>query len=424
MKVTKRMISLFLALTLMLLGSVSAHASDTEKITFPEIEGKYMPAEIAEAIEHKNMRSMEYTAILNDVLLPASMGIEIPNINPESVYQTVDVYTLDPSFSTALADHGIIRTSMSYSEYEAIENTWLLPDDMIESIKRVYPELALIDMSDWTYGDYKNYSKEADYANALDGISAEQISSLEMRNIRIADLHYLIKEYHTIESVLAQSDSALKQTLEDAYQFTANMVGLTSSATRAAPPSNLYTYVYFPRYNGGNGDYFLNTVLTTTYWQGIQADRALQTQNTLYQSTSSTLYCTNMYGTYSYSQGGAHEGIDFVHPNGQSEPPIYAVFKGEKQDTLASHHLAVYDSDAPDEPKTYSYLHMSSITAGTDVSVESMVGYQGNQGNATGYHVHFEVHDGNTTTLSSGADHVIESLSPYRLQDNIGEYEG
>ena len=424
MKVTKRMLSLFLALTLMLLGSVSAHASDTEKITFPEIEGKYMPAEIAEAIEHKNMRSMEYTAILNDVLLPASMGIEIPNINPESVYQTVDVYTLDASFSTALADHGIIRTSMSYSEYEAIENTWLLPDDMIESIKRVYPELALIDMSDWTYGDYKNYSKEADYANALDGISAEQISSLEMRNIRIADLHYLIKEYHTIESVLAQSDSALKQTLEDAYQFTANMVGLTSSATRAAPPSNLYTYVYFPRYNGGNGDYFLNTVLTTTYWQGIQADRALQTQNTLYQSTSSTLYCTNMYGTYSYSQGGAHEGIDFVHPNGQSEPPIYAVFKGEKQDTLASHHLAVYDSDAPDEPKTYSYLHMSSITAGTDVSVESMVGYQGNQGNATGYHVHFEVHDGNTTTLSSGADHVIESLSPYRLQDYIGEYEG
>lgn len=424
MKVTKRMLSLFLALTLMLLGSVSAHASDTEKITFPEIEGKYMPAEIAEAIEHKNMRSMEYTSILNDVLLPASMGIEIPNINPESVYQTVDVYTLDASFSTALADHGIIRTSMSYSEYEAIENTWLLPDDMIESIKRVYPELALIDMSDWTYGDYKNYSKEADYENALDGISAEQISSLEMRNIRIADLHYLIKEYHTIESILAQSDSALKQTLEDAYQFTANMVGLTSSATRAAPPSNLYTYVYFPRYNGGNGDYFLNTVLTTTYWQGIQADRALQTQNTLYQSTSSTLYCTNMYGTYSYSQGGAHEGIDFVHPNGQSEPPIYAVFKGEKQDTLASHHLAVYDSDAPDEPKTYSYLHMSSITAGTDVSVESMVGYQGNQGNATGYHVHFEVHDGNTTTLSSGADHVIESLSPYRLQDYIGEYEG
>ena len=257
MKVTKRMISLFLALTLMLLGSVSAHASDTEKITFPEIEGKYMPAEIAEAIEHKNMRSMEYTSILNDVLLPASMGIEIPNINLESVYQTVDVYTLDASFSTALADHGIIRTSMSYSEYEAIENTWLLPDDMIESIKRVYPELALIDMSDWTYGDYKNYSKEADYENALDGISAEQISSLEMRNIRIADLHYLIKEYHTIESILAQSNSALKQTLEDAYQFTANMVGLTSSATRAAPPSNLYTYVYFPRYNGGNGDYFL-----------------------------------------------------------------------------------------------------------------------------------------------------------------------
>ena len=71
------------------------------------------------------------------------------------VYQTVDVYTLDKSFSEALAAHGIVRTSMSYSEYEAIESTWLLPNDMIESIKRAYPELALIDMSSWTYGDYR-----------------------------------------------------------------------------------------------------------------------------------------------------------------------------------------------------------------------------------------------------------------------------
>lgn len=423
MKMTKRAISVFLLMAMILLGSFPVNASNVQAVELPDISGKYLPSDIVEAIEHKNTRSAEHTSVLNDVLRPASMGIEIPNINPKSVYQTVDVYTLDSSFSEALAAHGIIRTSMSYSEYESIERTWLLPEDMIESIKNAYPELAQTDMSNWTYGDYKDYSKEADFENAMDAISVLQLSSLEARNIEVADLHYLIKEYNTIENILAQSNSDLKQTLEDAYAFTANMVGLTSNNSRANPPSNLYTFVEFPRYNNGEGDYFLNSVLTTTYWQGIQADRALQTQQVLYDSTSTTLCCTNMYGTYSYSQGGAHEGIDFVHPSGSSTPKIYAVFEGEKKSTSMTHHLAVYDVNSPDEPKTYSYLHMSSITAGTNVSVESEVGRQGNEGNATGYHVHFEVHAGDTTTLSSGSDHFLGSLSPYRLQDYIGELD-
>lgn len=230
-------------------------------------------------------------------------------------------------------------------------------------------------------------------------------------------------EHFPKDETLSQSNSVLKETLEDAYQFSAAMVGLASNVSRAAPPSNLYTYVEFPRYNGGAGDYFLNTVLTTTYWQNIQADRALKTQQVLYQSTSTTLCCTNMYGTYSYSQGGAHEGLDFVHPSGTSTPKIYAVFEGVKQSTSMTHHLAVYDVNSPDEPKTYSYLHMYSISAGTNVSIEDEVGRQGNEGNATGYHVHFEVHSGQTTTLSSGSDHSLGSLSPYRLQDYIGELD-
>lgn len=422
MKMTKRILSLFMLLALML-GSFSTYASGIETAGLPEIAGKYLPSEIAEAISHQNTRSAQYSSVLDDVLQPASMGIEIPNINPERVYQTVDVYTLDKSFSEALAAHGIVRTSMSYSEYEAIESTWLLPNDMIESIKRAYPELALIDMSSWTYGDYKSYCKQADYEKTIGSLTANQLRSLESRDIQLTDLHYLIKEYHTIENILAQSNSVLKETLEAAYEFSAAMVGLASNVSRAAPPSNLYTYVEFPRYNGGAGDYFLNTVLTTTYWQNIQADRALKTQQVLYQSTSTTLCCTNMYGTYSYSQGGAHEGLDFVHPSGTSTPKIYAVFEGVKQSTSMTHHLAVYDVNSPDEPKTYSYLHMYSISAGTNVSVEDEVGRQGNEGNATGYHVHFEVHSGQTTTLSSGSDHSLGSLSPYRLQDYIGELD-
>lgn len=66
-------------------------------------------------------------------------------------------------------------------------------------------------------------------------------------------------------------------------------------------------------------------------------------------------------------------------------------------------------------------MHMSSITAGTSVTAGASVGKQGKEGNATGYHVPFEVHAGQTTSLSTGTDHVLGSLSPYRLQDYIGE---
>lgn len=427
-KITKKPLALMMTLCMLILLVMPAAAvttavnRDATKATdLPRISGKYFAAEIADAIESRNARSAKESVILNDVLLPTSMGIEIPNIDPENVYQTVDVYTLDPSFSKELSDHGIYRTSMSYSEYDAIESTWVLPKDMCESIQNAYPELNLVDISSWTYGDYKNFCKERDYNNLVDSISPEQMQELNERDILVSDLHHLIKEYHTIDGILDQSNESIKQTLEVAYQLTANRVGINSNLLRATPPSDKYTYVYFPRYNGGAGDYFLNSVLTTTYWQGVQADRALKTQQVLYNSTSTTLCCTNMYGTYSYSQGGAHEGLDFVDPGQTNTPTIYAVFEGVKQTTSATHHLAVYDSNAPDEAKTYSYLHMSSISAGTNVSVYDAVGKQGNNGNATGYHVHFEVHSGKTTTLSAGNDHTLGSISPYRLQDYIGE---
>lgn len=37
------------------------------------------------------------------------------------------------------------------------------------------------------------------------------------------------------------------------------------------------------------------------------------------------------------------------------------------------------------------------------------------------YHVHFEVHNGNTPNLSLGNNDVLGSISPYRLTQYIGE---
>lgn len=422
----KKLIALFLAVILCVSIVPCAYAnesanSDTEDI---QIEGKYHAKDIIAALESKSSartaNSPVNDAILNDVLMPVSMGVTVPHIDASKVIQTVDVYTLDSSFAEALAAHGIYKTSMTYSEYEALENTWQLPAEVIASAKASYPELERVDMTLWTYGDYKEFCIHTDEANFLANITSEQLQELDSRNILVSDLSYLLKEYHTIDLILEQSDQDLMNIIEKAYTYTYEKLLAETQNTRATPPSDLYTFVYFPRYNNGNGDYFLNSVLTTAYWQNVQADRALKTQQCLYNSTSTTLRCTNMYGTYSYSQGGAHEGIDFVHPNGSSTPTVYAVFKGKKLGTSATHQLSVYDIKSPDEPKTYTYLHMSAISASANVSVLDAVGKQGNLGNATGYHIHFEVHAGQRTSMAPGTDHVLESISPYRLHEYIG----
>lgn len=418
-------VALFLAL-FMVLPCTATAAIITPVTIVTDASGKYEPADIAAALEHGKDSSSLYALVLDDVLMPASMGIEIPKIDPSRIQQTVDVYKLDPAFAEALAAHGIHRKSMTYSEYEEIENTWFLSDYVIESAKQAYPELANVDMSKWTYGKYKDYYIARDHEIMMSEITPRQLLELAERNIQLSDLRSLIKEYHTIENVLLQSNEELKTVLEETYEFTLSKIYSEASTmgTTATPPSEYYTFVYFPRYNGGNGDYFHNDVLTTAEWRQVQADRALKTQQCLYDSTSTTLYCTNMYGTYSVSRKGAHEGIDFIPPSGAATPTVYAVICGEKLAVTTYHQLSIFDEDSPDEPKTYTYYHMSSITVddGDYVEVGDSVGKQGTEG-ADGYHVHFEVHAGEKKKLASGADHVVESISPYRIQDYIGELD-
>ena len=233
----------------------------------------------------------------------------------------------------------------------------------------------------------------------------------------LGTLRYL-KKYYTIDNILEQPDQELKNTIESAYRFTYDKLSAETASAQSVP-LDLYTYVYFPRFRNGAGEYFLNSVLTTTYWQNVQADRALKMQQCLYGVSSTTLHCTSLHGTYTDSVGGAHEGIDFVHPNGISTPTIYAIFRGVKLNTNKYHQLSVYDANSNLGARTYTYYHMSSITAPSMVEVFDAVGKQGTE-EANGYHVHFEVHSGQTIYLSFGNDDVIESITPYGMQEYTG----
>lgn len=141
-----------------------------------------------------------------------------------------------------------------------------------------------------------------------------------------------------------------------------------------------------------------------------------------------------MYGTWSNSSGGAHEGLDFNQPTNKGVTcSIYSiangkVIKGRNSDPNNSGQLSIYNetiTSGTTLKKTYTFLHMSSITpnVGANINTGDGVGNQGNKGFTNnpdkGYHVHFQVENGKTTKLSSariaGHENLLESLSPYQL---------
>jgi putative salt-induced outer membrane protein YdiY len=90
----------------------------------------------------------------------------------------------------------------------------------------VYPELRHEDLSNWTYGDKENYSKYKDASNLTERFpfTDEQIKQLEQRGIRLEDTFYLFKDFYQAETILAQPDAVLKETIAGYYQFSLDML--------------------------------------------------------------------------------------------------------------------------------------------------------------------------------------------------------
>ena len=91
------------------------------------------------------------------------------------------------------------------------------------------------------------------------------------------------------------------------------------------------------------------------------------------------------------SGGRTHQGIDILNPRGT---PIVAPVSG-----VVKHHnsslggLSFYLSG--DDGNTYYGTHLSSYAASGRVSAGTVVGYNGDSGNARGTpHLHFEIHPG------------------------------
>ena len=211
-----------LILSLAIFGFTPATNQKEEAIQKAASAAGYTREEIKTALLQYE-RSGEKNAVVMDILLPSSMGIKIPNLNPAKVLNETPLkeYGNRADFYAALRAHGYDdpdMENMPYWQHEQLESNWLLDPSIAASLAVSNPELADRDLSNWTYGDYTRFNeqKEADHLAAL--FTPEQLTELEQRGIRIEDTRPLLKTFYQTDTILEQSDETLRSILEDWYE--------------------------------------------------------------------------------------------------------------------------------------------------------------------------------------------------------------
>ena len=168
------------------------------------------PKEISEYSE-KITEDIEWS------LLSASFSIDIPNIDMSKIHNTTP---LNDEQKQLLLEHGYTNDeilNMDVGDFNEIEKTWILSEEIVEMARALYPFLEEIDITKWTYGNFEEYYTEEN--NKLYAPSENQIAEFQERNITLPDARYLLKDFHSYDNILAQRDDVLKDIIEKYYLF-------------------------------------------------------------------------------------------------------------------------------------------------------------------------------------------------------------
>ncbi len=195
---------------------------------------------------------------------------------------------------------------------------------------------------------------------------------------------------------------------------------LTQLRYAEEPPEHLQgtTYRYVINFPGYGSDWFHEDAQThvSSAIRTFQSDRTQEAYERIY-TTTNDFSATNLYGTWSKSREGAHEGIDFTFttntPQLKSFMPTYSTAIA-----AGSYKVALYSSNIN---RSLIYFHLSQIdvSLNENVSYGQVIGRQGKDGGvSSGYHLHFEAGIGQDSSLEVCAgNHNLTSADIYEVID-------
>ncbi|GKX31336.1 hypothetical protein SH1V18_38160 [Vallitalea longa] len=312
-----------------------------------------------------------------------------------------------------------------------IKNNQLLRKDTISEILKLYPELDVCDLDNWTYGKYYEYDTEQSMKKYLP--TDKEIIELSQKGLKVDDAQRLKSTYGSYKAILDRSNDEIKDALEQIYlsdlESAKNLVvqepliisKFNSRGPINDPPDNSTTYTMKV---GGDGVTYLKY-----YWcnvSGYKCDWFLEDTNThrgdnnitygaranvLFQklyNTTESYSSESMWGSYSNSRKWPHEAIDFDYGRGST---VYATFSDDPsisgdatlKISKAYYGRIVYVCGTGSYKYTVSLQHVGDRITSGPISYDDPIGSESGYGaNSDPYdfasHTHISIRKGDDTT--------------------------
>lgn len=195
----------------------------------------FFPDEILNALNQSDASAF-HQKLLNEVLLPTSMGIETPHIDMDRVFQSQPLSELPEELAEELENLGYENPEhYTYSEYTLLSGAQTMKQaNMIH--KLTGPEWRDEDPNQVSVAEYTAWERSQSWQTYVDSLSEEEKAFAQEKGIELEDLSYLDRLYNG--AYLRQTDAVLKQTLEEYYAAEMSRIsGQYTEPDPVSPPS-------------------------------------------------------------------------------------------------------------------------------------------------------------------------------------------
>jgi len=181
---------------------------------------RFYAGEILDAIDAPEASEFN-RKLLQQVLLPTSMGIEAPHVDMLRYFHEDSLADYPDVLKAELASMGYGHAFLYvYGEYQVISDSKMMDRNFIKSVRESAPEFEDVPLESMTVGEYSKLRREMDQIIAYEEMTEEQRTFSEEKGITLGDIARLRKVFYS--DYMNQSDDVLRAALEDYYQTDIN----------------------------------------------------------------------------------------------------------------------------------------------------------------------------------------------------------